>query len=522
MAIPRLTRYALLKSLAVGGMGEVFLAKQRSNIKGFERVVAVKLLLRSYSDDPGFISMFFNEASVVAKLNHPNIVQVFDLDHEEDLYYIAMEYLAGESLQRILSLMRERNSWVPARLACDVFGALAEALHYAHGMGLIHRDVTPSNVMFCDQGVVKLIDFGIARAANEFSNEKTSPGTIKGKFGYMAPEYLSGKEYDHRADVYSLGVVMWEALTGRRLFGGKTQVELIQLVLAGVKQNLAVANPAIPTVLSKVVMKALERDPNKRFASAKDLSDALRTASGDIPSEKAFLSLQRWMEHIFGPEIKAREELIKRVLDTPLLPPVAPTATGGFPEISVVTEGGEVSLGEASVKGQKVTQTWVKSVVVAARQHVALTAAVGVALLGGTGYLLARSGHAPPTVQTASGGGEGHVAAPQPQAAPPPAAAPVPPAAPSLAAGHATPPLAGRPVAAAPPVAGQRVFLRRGKGGKWITPPPVAAPVAPPPVAPAAAPAPPVHAEPAEPADIAPVTPKAPRRAIDTNNPYGE
>lgn len=311
----QLGRFVLLSSLATGGMGEVFLARQRSLVGNFDRLVAIKLLLSSYSRDPAFVNMFLDEARVTARLNHPNIVQVFDVGCHEQQYYIVMEYIAGESLHQILRLLQAHQDALPLRLACDGFADLARALNYAHESSegtLIHRDVTLSNIIISDQGIVKLIDFGIARGASRVTT--TRPGTLKGKFAYMAPEYLSGNDADHRSDLYSLGVVMYETIARRRLFRGVTPPEIIDQVLRADYPAIEKVVPGIAPSLAAVVAKALALEPDQRFQSGNEFADALCAVSAEIPSPFETPTLGRWMDRCFRGRIAARALLARNAM----------------------------------------------------------------------------------------------------------------------------------------------------------------------------------------------------------------
>jgi len=271
--ILRLERYELLKSLAVGGMGEVFLARQRSGFASFERIVAVKVLLKNYSTDEEFVKMFQQEASLAVKLNHPNIVQVSDLGFEDGHYFIAREYVAGESLQNILKQTIKRNQRIPVRFAVEAFTTIADALDYAHGMGLIHRDVTPSNIMLTRTGGVKLLDFGVAKVATAAQLTKT--GTVKGKPAYLAPEQLEGKKIDGRVDLFALGIVMHEALSLEHLFAGDSDLGTVKKIMEMEIVAPSRKCPDVPPELDAIVMRALERDRDRRYASAADMAREL-------------------------------------------------------------------------------------------------------------------------------------------------------------------------------------------------------------------------------------------------------
>jgi serine/threonine protein kinase len=271
--------YLLLEELAIGGMAEIHLAKTRG-VAGFEKHCALKIIHRHLADDDTFVQMLVEEAKLAVQLSHVNIAQIFDLGQVNDRYYIAMEYVDGLDLDQLSAQLRACNQ--PFPLDCAVFIAreTCAALEHAHtGRGrdgtpleIIHRDVSPQNLMLSKAGEVKLVDFGIAKAAcRRFG---TQPGCIKGKYLYMSPEQLRGAAIDHRTDIYSIGLVLHETLTGR--MGTARDVEsLAQLVNVRNVPSMRDLRADIPPELDSIVMRALERDPNRRWQSARDLQLAL-------------------------------------------------------------------------------------------------------------------------------------------------------------------------------------------------------------------------------------------------------
>lgn len=327
-------KYELLRLIASGGMGEVYLARQRSSVVNFSALAAVKLLASHLVDNPTFVEMFLNEARIVGKLQHRNIVQVRDVDHDGTRFYMVMEYIPGRNLREYLSdvSIPDRPLFAP-RLGTEIFTDLANALAVAHAAGLVHRDISPNNIMISDDGVAKLIDFGVARAMSESS--MTTPGTLKGKFGYMAPEYVRGQPYDHRADIFSLGVVMWETFARRRLFRGASAAEQLLSLLEGPLPPLHEVVQGFPIELSNVVAECLVRDPEFRIESAKDLTARLEAAARDLkPEEDA--SLRKWLERRVASRIDERRRVDQMLATIPAgteIPDVgvaAPSA-GGTP-----------------------------------------------------------------------------------------------------------------------------------------------------------------------------------------------
>ena len=276
-------KYQLLERLGRGGMAEVWKAKALGPM-GYARTLVVKRILPELACDDEFVRMFIEEARLSASLNHRNIVQVYELGQVGDEYYLAMEWLHGRDLNTLLAALNERKALPPIELAAYVAREVCRALAYAHALTdedgqplrLIHRDVSPSNVMVGFDGSVKLLDFGIAKALALASENRTQVGVLKGKFGYMAPEQVDcDVDVDHRADLFVAGVVLWEMLTLRRLFKGGSDVQTIGMVRAARVLAPSSFNPAVPPELDAVCMRALARDRNERFADCGEMAEAL-------------------------------------------------------------------------------------------------------------------------------------------------------------------------------------------------------------------------------------------------------
>ncbi|HEU5060606.1 MAG TPA: serine/threonine-protein kinase, partial [Kofleriaceae bacterium] len=220
-------KYLLLDRISVGGMAEVFKAKSYG-VEGFEKVIAIKRILPSMGEDKDFIKMFIDEAKIAGQLSHANICQIFELGKHQGAHFIAMEYIWGKDLLQIQHRLRKGGQIMPVAMACYIVSKVCEGLDYAHrkrdAMGrhleIVHRDCSPQNVLISYEGEVKLIDFGIARAASRSS--RTNAGVLKGKFGYMSPEQVRGLPLDHRSDLFAVGTVFYESLTGERLFQGES------------------------------------------------------------------------------------------------------------------------------------------------------------------------------------------------------------------------------------------------------------------------------------------------------------
>ncbi len=273
-------RYQLIRKLAAGGMGAVYLARQKGPV-GFEKLLVVKRILPHLAQEEQFIEMFFDEARIAANLNHPNIAQIYDLGEVDGQYYIAMEYVHGESLRQLNLRSRARKKALPAGLVCRIVAETAAGLHSAHNaknpqgkpLALIHRDVSPQNILVGFNGTVKLIDFGVAKAANKASN--TATGAIKGKYAYMSPEQARGEELDHRSDIFGLGVILYEQLTQTRLFKRETDALTLRAVVSAKVPPASSVNATIPAAIDPIVGKALERDRDQRYPHAAALQLAL-------------------------------------------------------------------------------------------------------------------------------------------------------------------------------------------------------------------------------------------------------
>ncbi|MBI3184955.1 MAG: serine/threonine protein kinase [Myxococcales bacterium] len=278
----RLGRYHLDRRIALGGMAEVFLAREELP-DGSTRVCVVKRAYPHLCADPHFARMFLSEAQLAAQLDHPNIARIFDLGAMEDSYFLAMEYVPGNDLLAIIRGHAARGQQIAQRLAARIGAQAASALHCAHtALGrdgqplmIVHRDVSPQNILLSTEGVVKLIDFGVAKAANALHRTRT--GTLKGKIHYMSPEQAGGDPVDHRADIYSLGLVLYELLTGKRAIGGATELETIENAMYGRLPPLESLRPDVEAELRMVLARALELSAGRRYGSAAELERALES-----------------------------------------------------------------------------------------------------------------------------------------------------------------------------------------------------------------------------------------------------
>jgi serine/threonine protein kinase len=295
--------YLLLEKIGSGGMADVFRAV-RKGPEGFVRVFAVKRITTRHSESPEFVEMFCNEARLTALLNHPNLVQVYDFGEVKGSYYLAMEYLKGRTVLSVMRSLHARRMPFPATAVAYIGRQVALGLHYAHSrhgegghnLNLVHRDINPSNIMLLKSGGVKVLDFGIAKAPLLTKNQ-TQAGLIKGKLSYAAPEQLKCLPLDGRADVFSLGVTLWEMLTMKKLFGGPTDFETVTNVMSKVIQPPSALRPDIPPAVDALIMKALARDAADR-PDAKQLAVGL----GEYLRETRFLedSVGDLLRELFG------------------------------------------------------------------------------------------------------------------------------------------------------------------------------------------------------------------------------
>ena len=277
---PTFGRYELLKRLAGGGMGEVYLARQRG-IDGFQKLLVIKTLLPHLCEDEEFITMFKDEARVSAQLIHPNICQVFEFDQVSGVFYMCMEYLRGEDLRRFWKACETKGTPLRVPLICRVIADAAAGLDFAHSMrdhtgepyNIVHRDISPQNILVTFEGGVKVIDFGVAKAAGRAQHTRT--GALKGKYSYMSPEQVAGHEIDGRSDIFALGIVLHELLTGRRLFKADSDVQTLARVREALVPPPSRLNPQLPPGLDAIVLKALAKDPDNRYRTAQEFRLAL-------------------------------------------------------------------------------------------------------------------------------------------------------------------------------------------------------------------------------------------------------
>ncbi len=275
-------RYTITERLDHGGMAEVFRGVAES-MEGFKKNVAIKRILPNLTKNQKFVSMFLDEARLSLFLQHANIVQVFDISRTPDAaYFLVMEFVDGCNLKGLIERQKQKGKRIDVGHTIYLMIECCKALHYAHSLehpetneplGIVHRDISPPNILLSKNGEVKLVDFGLAKANSQI--ESTDPGVVKGKFSYLSPEAASGLDVDHRADVFAVGIILWELFTGKRLFYGDTDYQTVELVRQAKVPSLTAVNSEIEPELEQVVRKALARDPDDRYQNAADLGDAL-------------------------------------------------------------------------------------------------------------------------------------------------------------------------------------------------------------------------------------------------------
>ena len=302
-------KYEILHRLAIGGMGEVFFAMQRG-VSGFERPVILKSLLPDLAQQQDLVNQFLDEARVAATLNHPNVVSIFEVGLWNGTFFIAMEYIRGRNLSQLLRRAAEQQQIIPPQISARIIREAALGLEHAHQacdasgqrLNIVHRDISPQNIMLRDDGVTKVVDFGIASASNR--STRTATGTLKGKLAYMAPEQIHSRPVTPLVDEFALGIVFWELLSGRRLFKADNDLELIKLVLgADILRPDALA-PHVPAALADVVMRMVNRDPLARYGSLGEVAEAI---DGLLVSATPGLSTASFMRRLGTDDLKVQQ-----------------------------------------------------------------------------------------------------------------------------------------------------------------------------------------------------------------------
>jgi tRNA A-37 threonylcarbamoyl transferase component Bud32 len=306
----RLGKYEIVRRLAAGGMAEIFLARV-SGLSGFQKMVVIKRILPQLATKSDFVEMFLDEARIAATLQHPNVVQMYDVGVVDGNYFIAMEYLHGEDVRSIMKTLYRQEGRLPVEQALNIIIGLASGLHYAHEkkgfdgkpLDIIHRDVTPQNIIVTYEGGVKLLDFGIAKASNRFG--ETRFGTLKGKVPYMSPEQCRGEPLDRRSDIFSLGIMLYELTLGRRLYKGHSDFEVLKQIVEGTVTRPTEIDPSYHPKLEEIVMRGLEKERDKRYQTAREMQTDLEALVREERFYVSPIALQGFMEQLFGQKIEA-------------------------------------------------------------------------------------------------------------------------------------------------------------------------------------------------------------------------
>ncbi len=376
----RFGQYTLQEKIAVGGMAEVWKARMRG-VEGFQKTVAIKKILPHMGDNADFVSMFIDEAKLAAQLSHPNIIHIYDLGKIGRDYYIAMEYVEGKDLRSILNAARRRSLSLPLGLALLIAARLASALDYAHRkrdfddreLGLVHRDVSPQNVLITFEGDIKLCDFGIAKAVSKAN--QTQMGALKGKLQYMSPEQAWGKNVDARSDIFSLGAILFEMLTGERLFPGDSEMSILEAVRDGRTRRARSVLPSVPPEVDELVEKALAQDPAQRYQSASEMQGRIETVLHGLKPMPSHTDLAAYMHRLLSTDAadavpEPLDALVPELPAPPPMPPMPPmpievpppaipmNATGEVydtpmePPVEAVAPLGEMRVEEGERKGR--------------------------------------------------------------------------------------------------------------------------------------------------------------------------
>lgn len=346
--VPREARdfgnYQLLAKLATGGMAEIYLARPANSFAAADLIV-VKRILPHLAEDEHFVQMFRDEADLASKLVHKNVCQVLSFGQFGGTWFIAMEYLHGVPLSKMMTRLSKVGRMLDYRIVAGIICQACEGLHSAHEardsngslLGVVHRDVSPPNIMVTANGTVKLLDFGIAKAGGASSRTRT--GTVKGKNAYMSPEQILGRGLDRRSDVFALGVVMYEMLSIRRLFHRESDFLTFKAITEEVVPDIRECRPDLPSAMRAALVQAMARDPDGRFESAQAFSEALRSSVATLGGPASPQELARFLFKDFGEEMSARDEILQAADD-----PAAMPVSVGVAEQSQLTPAGATAL----------------------------------------------------------------------------------------------------------------------------------------------------------------------------------
>jgi eukaryotic-like serine/threonine-protein kinase len=445
-------RYAIYDRIAAGGMATVHLGRLVGE-RGFSRTVAIKRLHAHFAMDPDFVGMFLDEARLAARIRHPNVVQTLDVVVADDEVFLVMDYVEGESLAHLMRILFVRGETMPPACASALIVPVLHGLHAAHeakndhgeALGLVHRDVSPQNVLVGVDGVPRVLDFGVAKALGQ--SHSTREGQLKGKLAYMAPEQIESGRVDRRTDVFAASIVLWEALAGRRLFKGEGEAQILNLVLHEPIQPPSKFAPGLPSALDAVVMRGLARDPEARFATAEQMADALEDVVPQMPARK----LAAWVQTLLGDKLSARAKLVREIesastggkpdaQDSPTR--VAPVSAPPVEDVTIALDPVEEPIPQASSQASSISVEAPRRASMAPRRSRISPLMIGVGLtlsMGGVALVTALRGGHDGKSSSSSTAEEG----PSSAAPPPPAvsALPLPPSpVPAVTAAAPVPP----------------------------------------------------------------------------------
>jgi len=345
-------RYLLYGELAAGGMATVHYGRLAGPV-GFSRTVAIKRLHPHFSKDEDFVTMFLDEARLCGRIRHPNVVPTLDVVTTDGEVFIVMEYIAGEAFSKLMKSAASKKIPMPPKVAATVLSSVLHGLHAAHltkdehgrELGIVHRDVSPQNILVSADGAARVLDFGVAKATGRL--QQTREGQLKGKIAYMPPEQIAGEVVTKQADIYAAAVVLWEALAGKRLFDGETEAVVLARAIEGVVDPPSVHNSALNSAIDDVVLRGLARSPDKRYATAREMALAIEQTIGlASPSE-----VGEWVELVAGEELATRAQTISEIEVASLNPqPVEPRLSlSRSPPVEIPSQVSSISVSRPAV-----------------------------------------------------------------------------------------------------------------------------------------------------------------------------
>lgn len=458
-------RYALYDEIASGGMATVYFGRLLGPV-GFSRTVAIKCLHPQFAKDPAFVSMFLDEARLAARIQHPNVVSTLDVVQTDGELFLVMEYVQGESLSRLIRRVQKMQGRIPPKVALSIASGALYGLHAAHEarsergepLGIVHRDISPQNVMVGVDGGARVLDFGVAKAAGRL--QTTNDGQLKGKVAYMAPEQILGQAVDRRTDIYAASVVLWEALTGRRMFEAENPASLMNQILESRPEMPSRCAPGIPQAIDSIVMRGLSREPRIRFSTAREMAMAIEAVAAIATTRE----VGDWVSATAGDALQFRAEKLAEIESVSSIVPMEVLAAA--PPRPPLTSASSIPSDASQGTGLSLSTTGFASRVRSGNKTFFIIGgvALGGLLVGIVAALILTSGQPQPAQSGTNPGTVDTDAAATPSAT---ASASAEPAASETAAASVTAP----PTLTAPP----------NTGKPWRAPPPPVTAVPPPP-----------------------------------------